>query len=198
MLVVSEFYIDQDVSPTLYIGVPLSALVGVVAADSRAARVLATPTALLASPYEVELKARQLLHAAVWGHPTNKGSGGAAGGGPGAGAGKGPGGHGGAARPAAASLAAAQLVRLDDSEHAVSARVECRRPPTGLASAHARACARAAPPASSSFPAAPHPAPHHHAPHCASAHTLPPSLAPLSSLLRRRTTRSGASWSRGA
>ena len=51
----SELYVDMDVAPTLYLGVPLAALVGVVAADTRAARVLATPTAQLASPYEVEL-----------------------------------------------------------------------------------------------------------------------------------------------
>ena len=72
-LVLSELLPDADASPTVYLGLPLAAAAGVYAADWRARRVFETPTAQLANAYEVEQKARQVLHLAVWGHPTSRG-----------------------------------------------------------------------------------------------------------------------------
>ena len=71
-LVLSELYLDTDAATTAYFGTPLAAVLGIFLADWRAHWVFTKPSSLLASPYEVEYKARQMLHEAVWGHPTGK------------------------------------------------------------------------------------------------------------------------------
>ena len=97
-LAVSENYEDTDAAALLYLGLPLSAVLGVFAADLRANWLFRCVPARLSSPYELELKVRYMLHAALWGHPTLKGSAGSGssgGGGLGGGAGHGGGGGGG-------------------------------------------------------------------------------------------------------
>mgnify|MGYP000491082196 CR=1 FL=1 len=54
---------------------PLAAVLGIFIADWRAHWVFSKPMSLLSTPYEVEYKVRQMLHEAVWGHPTSKLSG---------------------------------------------------------------------------------------------------------------------------
>jgi hypothetical protein len=64
-------YEDFDAAVLLYLGSPLAALVGVGLADARANRLYAMPTSSAWTSFEIELKARYVLHACQWaGHPT--------------------------------------------------------------------------------------------------------------------------------
>jgi len=74
-LALSELYPDTDAAVTVYLGMPLAAVLGVFIADWRAHWVYSKPASLLSTPYEVEYKVRQMIHEAVWGHPTSKLSG---------------------------------------------------------------------------------------------------------------------------
>ena len=56
----------------LYMGLPLAAVVGLWVADTRALRLYRSPVEGALTCYDVELKARYILHAALWGHPFEK------------------------------------------------------------------------------------------------------------------------------
>ena len=71
-LILAEFYHEHDAAVTLYIGLPMAAILGVSLANWRAGYILRTPALRLSSPYEIELKARYLLHQALWGHHTSR------------------------------------------------------------------------------------------------------------------------------
>jgi len=65
----NNFYPETDAAVLLYCGVPVAAIAGLTAANYRANLVLRTPPSQLGSVYDVELRGRYMLHAALWGHP---------------------------------------------------------------------------------------------------------------------------------
>lgn len=67
--IVAQVYPGFDAAVMVYAGSPVAALAGSGVADWRARRIYRTPVAQLSSVYEVELKVRYFLHAAVWGDP---------------------------------------------------------------------------------------------------------------------------------
>ena len=58
-----------DASILYYLLAPLAFIVGVGAADARANSISCSPAERMTSPYEVELKARYMLHQFLFGHP---------------------------------------------------------------------------------------------------------------------------------
>jgi hypothetical protein len=71
-LALAELYAGHDAAVTFYVGLPLAGVAGVYLANWRAAWILRTPAVRLSSPYEIELKARYLIHQALWGHHTSR------------------------------------------------------------------------------------------------------------------------------
>ena len=64
-----QVYKSFDAAIVLYIGAPLAALTGAWIANTRALRLYNSPVDSALTIYDVELKARYTLHAALWGHP---------------------------------------------------------------------------------------------------------------------------------
>ncbi len=56
----------------LYVGAPLAALGGSVVANMRAIRAFKAPVSGAWTSFDVELKARYMLHNCLWGHPTEE------------------------------------------------------------------------------------------------------------------------------
>jgi hypothetical protein len=71
-LLISEGYDGYDAAVMLYMGAPFVALAGVTLANTRAERLFRLPAASAMTVYDIELKARYLLHEFLWGHPTAK------------------------------------------------------------------------------------------------------------------------------
>lgn len=60
---------DFDSAVVIYLGLPLAAVAGYTYANARARRIHRLPIDNAFFAYEVELKVRYFLHAALWGHP---------------------------------------------------------------------------------------------------------------------------------
>lgn len=61
---------SADVGITLYMGSPLAAIAGAWLAGARALSIFRKPVPALTTAFEVELRARFVLHDALWGSPT--------------------------------------------------------------------------------------------------------------------------------
>lgn len=72
-LIVAELYQDNDAAMPLYLGLPFAGITGIYLANQRAIYILRTPAVRLSSPYEIELKARYMLHQGLWGHHVLRG-----------------------------------------------------------------------------------------------------------------------------
>lgn len=71
-LLLNNEYEETDAAVTLYVGSPFAVLAGYALANWRAGNIVKRAPNRLANAYEVELYARYKLHAAIWGHPTDK------------------------------------------------------------------------------------------------------------------------------
>ncbi len=71
-LAISESYHETDAAVMLYLGVGLAGAAGAHMSNARVNYIARTPATRLTSPYEIEIKARLMLHTALWGHPTDK------------------------------------------------------------------------------------------------------------------------------
>jgi hypothetical protein len=72
-LVLANAYPGFDAAILLFLGAPLTGIVGAGLADMRALRVFQAPISALWTSFEVELKARYTLHACLWGgNPTSE------------------------------------------------------------------------------------------------------------------------------
>ena len=63
----TQGYVEFDAAVMLYMGSPLALYVGVSLANGRAMRLHRLPVTGCLTVYDVELKARYCLHAALWG-----------------------------------------------------------------------------------------------------------------------------------
>lgn len=70
--VLNNYYPRTDAAIMLYVGLPTAFLAGLQLANWRVNTVLRKQISQLASPYEVELRARFILATAVWGHPFDR------------------------------------------------------------------------------------------------------------------------------
>jgi PAS domain S-box-containing protein len=73
-LTFNNYYPATDAAVWLYCGAPVAALAGLTLANFRANYILKASANNLANAFEVELKGRYMLHAAIWGHPLEKAS----------------------------------------------------------------------------------------------------------------------------
>jgi PAS domain S-box-containing protein len=71
-LTFNNYYPSTDAAITLYCGAPIAAMAGLAISNYRATHILKTPASRLVNAFEVELKARYMLHEALWGHPLEK------------------------------------------------------------------------------------------------------------------------------
>lgn len=71
-LLLNNEYEETDAAVTLYAGAPFAVFTGYALANWRAGNIVKRAPNRLANAYEVELYARYKLHAAIWGHPTDK------------------------------------------------------------------------------------------------------------------------------
>lgn len=71
-LVLNNLYDETDAAVTLYVGSPFAAMTGYALANWRTSNIVKRAPSRLQNAYEVELYARYKLHAAIWGHPTDK------------------------------------------------------------------------------------------------------------------------------
>lgn len=69
-LLLSEGYAGYDAAVALYLGAPLAALAGSRLAAARAERAARCAPAAAWTTYDIELRARYLLHQLLWGHAT--------------------------------------------------------------------------------------------------------------------------------
>jgi hypothetical protein len=67
-----QLYGGYDAAVMLYVGAPLAVLGGSVLAHWRAMRAFKAPVTSFLTSFDVELKARYMLHDFVWGHPTDE------------------------------------------------------------------------------------------------------------------------------
>ena len=63
---------DVDVGVLLFMSLPLSVLAGLYLHDMQVMRIQRASVERLATPYEVEIKARLIIHAALFGHATDR------------------------------------------------------------------------------------------------------------------------------
>ena len=62
---------DTDAALQLYMGMPFAAFTGLLLHDYRVARIVRSQPSALSSPYTVELRARFMVHTALYGHATD-------------------------------------------------------------------------------------------------------------------------------
>ena len=68
-----QAYPGFDAAVVLYMGAPLAFNTGITIADVRALRLHHASAEKSLTAYEIELKVRYMLHAALWGHPFKRG-----------------------------------------------------------------------------------------------------------------------------